>query len=43
MERHTIQSGDVDDEKGGRQMDRSFSDVDIEENGEDQLDRTQNE
>jgi len=43
MERHTIRRGDVDDEKGGRQTDRGFLDVDMEENGEDQLDRTQNE
>ena len=43
MERHAIRSGDVDDEKGGCQTDRGFRDVDMEEDGEDQLDRTQNE
>ena len=42
MERHVERSGDVDDEQGGRQTDRSFRDVDMEKNGEDQLDRTQN-
>ena len=43
MERHAIRSGDVDDEKGGRPTDRGFRDVDMEEDGEDQLGRTQNE
>ena len=40
MERHTIRSGDVDDEKGGCQTDRGLSDVDMEEDRGDQLDRT---
>ena len=37
--------GDVDDvdEKGGCQTDRCFRDVNMEEDGEDQLDRTQTE
>src|SRR6218665_3769212 len=43
MERHAIRSGNVDDEKGGYQTDRGFRDVDMDEDGEDQLDRTQNE
>jgi len=43
MERHAIWSGDVDDEKGGCQTLGSFLDVDMEEDGEDQLDRAQNE
>jgi len=32
-----------DGEKGGRQADRIFWDVDMEEDGEDQLDRAQTE
>jgi len=43
MERHAVRSRDLDDEKRVRQIDRSFWDVDMEEDGEDQLDRTQNE
>src|SRR6218665_1058639 len=43
MKRHAIRSGDVDDVKGGCQTDRGFRDVDMEEDGEDQLDRTQSE
>jgi len=38
MERHAVRSGDVDDEKGGRQTDREFRDVNMMEDGEDQLD-----
>jgi len=43
MERHAIRSGDLGDEKRERQTDIGFSDVDMKEDGEDQLDRTQNE
>jgi len=32
----------MDDEKGGRQMDRSFRNVDMEKDGKDQLNRAQN-
>ena len=42
MERHAVRSEDVDDETRGRQTDRGFWDVDIEEDGEDQLESTQN-
>jgi len=40
MERHAVRSGDLDDEKRGCQSDIGFRDVDMEEDGEDQLDRT---
>jgi len=43
MERHAIRGGYVDDEKGVCQTDRGFWGVDMEENGDDQMDRTQNE
>jgi len=43
MELHAIRSGDVDDEKRGCQTQRGFRGVNMEEDGEDQLDRTQNE
>ena len=39
MEHYAVGSGDMDDEIGGCQMDRSFWDVDNEKDGEDQLDR----
>jgi len=45
MEHHAIdlRSKDVDDEKRGCQTDGGFRDVDMEEAGDDKLDRTQNE
>ena len=42
MERYAVRRGDMYDEKGGRKTDRSFRDVDMEEDGEDQLNRAQN-
>jgi len=41
MNRYVVRSGDM--ERGGGQTDRRFRDVDMEEHGEDQLDRAQNE
>jgi len=41
IECYAVQSRDVDDEKGLRQMDRSFLNADMEKAGRDQLDRAQ--